>query len=112
MADRLLQHDPALAAHPHLPGPRHTATVWDESARPTPVGLAAVIGKSRADLLNHLDTPRSTTELATRTGLTPGGVSQHLSTLRSAGLVTRHRTGRTVMYARTTAADSLIDAAS
>lgn len=91
---------------------RGTATVWDESARPTPVGLAAVIGKSRADLLNHLDTPRSTTELATRTGLTPGGVSQHLSTLRSAGLVTRHRTGRTVMYARTTAADSLIDAAS
>jgi DNA-binding transcriptional ArsR family regulator len=63
-------------------------------------------------LLTHLDTPRSTTELAVRTGITPGGVSQHLTALRNAGLVTRHRAGRTVLYARSTAADTLLDASS
>jgi DNA-binding transcriptional ArsR family regulator len=91
---------------------RGIATLWDDSARPTPSGLAAVLGHSRADLLVHLDAPRSTTELATRAGLTPGGVSQHLTALRAAGLVTRHRSGRTVLYARTTAADTLLDAGS
>ncbi|MFC5265236.1 hypothetical protein ACFPJ1_24250 [Kribbella qitaiheensis] len=40
-------------------------------------GVSAVQGRSRAELLAQLDTPRSTTDLARRTGLTAGGVSQH-----------------------------------
>ncbi|MFD8087824.1 hypothetical protein ACFV4F_39755 [Kitasatospora sp. NPDC059722] len=42
--------------------------------------------------------------------MTPGGVSQHLTTLRTAGLLTAHRTGRHVLYARTEAAEALLGA--
>ena len=69
------------------------------------------IARAGAELLSQLDTPRSTTELARRTGLTAGGVSQHLGALRSGGLVTPHRVGRMVLYARTSVAEALLEAA-
>lgn len=90
---------------------RGIATLWDASAEVIPEGIAKALGRSRADLLAHLDSPRSTTELAGRTGLTAGGTSQHLSALRAAGLVTRHRIGRSVLYARTAVAEALLAAA-
>ena len=74
-------------------------------------GLGAVVGRSRAALLGALDAPASTTDLARRTGLTPGAASQHLTALRDAGLVTPHRSGRYVLYAWTTAAEALLRAA-
>ncbi|MGZ0148436.1 DUF5937 family protein [Kribbella sp. WER1] len=90
---------------------RGIATLWTIPTPTTPAGLAAVLGRSRAALLVHLDTPRSTTDLAARTNLTPGGTSQHLTTLRQAGLVTSHRAGRVVLYSRTPTAESLLTAA-
>ncbi|GAA0935247.1 DUF5937 family protein [Kribbella koreensis] len=90
---------------------RGVATLWSESVRGTSAGLAAVLGRSRAEVLMQLDSPRSTTELAARIGMTAGGVSQHLSALRAGGLVTPHRVGRVVLYARTSAAESLLEAA-
>jgi DNA-binding transcriptional ArsR family regulator len=85
-------------------------TLWEErSRRKTSGGLARVIGKSRASLLSELDAPRSTTQLAELTGLTAGGVSQHLSALQAAGFVDAHRRGRAVLYARTAIADALMD---
>ncbi|MEV6411700.1 winged helix-turn-helix domain-containing protein [Kribbella sp. NPDC051718] len=99
---------------------RGVATLWSDPVRSTsgnaPVrstsaGVAAVLGRSRAELLALLGSPRSTTELAARIGLTAGGVSQHLSALRAGGLVTPHRVGRVVLYARTSAAEALLEAA-
>ena len=90
---------------------RGVATLWNDSARTASAGVSAVLGRSRAELLSQLDTPRSTTELARRTGLTAGGVSQHLGALRSGGLVTPHRVGRVVLYARTSVAEALLEAA-
>ncbi|MFJ1758617.1 ArsR/SmtB family transcription factor [Kitasatospora sp. NPDC088134] len=52
--------------------------------------------------------PASTTDLARRTGITAGGVSQHLAALRAAGLVNAHRSGRYVLYVRTEAAEALL----
>jgi DNA-binding transcriptional ArsR family regulator len=72
--------------------------------------LGAVLGRSRARLLAALDAPASTTDLARRTGLSPGAVSQHLTGLRTAGLVSPHRSGRWVLYARTLAAETLLTA--
>ncbi len=99
---------------PHQPGliypPRGVATLW-ERATPVPDGLAAVLGRARALLLAELDSPASTTELALRTGLSAPNVSHHLSALGGAGLVSRHRTGRTVLYLRTSVADSLLEGA-
>ncbi|MFJ8744373.1 DUF5937 family protein [Embleya sp. NPDC127516] len=74
--------------------------------------LAAVLGRSRTLLLSELDTPASTTELARRTGLSAAAVSQQLTALRDAGLVTAHRAGRVVLYARTTIAESFLTATS
>jgi DNA-binding transcriptional ArsR family regulator len=91
--------------------PRGVGTLWTPAATSRPSrALGAVLGRSRAVLLGALDAPSSTTDLARRTGLTPGGVSQHLAALRDAGLVTPHRSGRYVLYARTVAAEALITA--
>lgn len=64
-------------------------------------------------MLTELETPASTTVLARRTGLSVAGVSQCLTALRDAGLVSAHRVGRSVLYARTAAAaETLLEAAS
>jgi DNA-binding transcriptional ArsR family regulator len=91
--------------------PRGIATVWESGTAAGPAALAGVLGRARAALLAELPAPATTTELARRTGLTPGGVSQHLTALRRAGLVVSHRAGHSVLYARTATADALLAAA-
>ncbi|MEU5784062.1 helix-turn-helix domain-containing protein [Micromonospora lupini] len=88
---------------------RGLGTLWE---RPTgvPDALAAVLGRGRARLLTELTGPVSTTELARRSGMSPGGVSQHLTALRAAGLVVTHRRGRTLLSARTDLAEALLSA--
>jgi hypothetical protein len=90
---------------------RGIAMLW-EPGDAAPEGLAALVGRTRANLLVALDAPRSTTELAERVGVTAGGASQHLSVLRGAGLVTGRRAGRSVLYVRTPLADSLAESRS
>ncbi|MCW3813226.1 winged helix-turn-helix domain-containing protein [Micromonospora sp. DR5-3] len=75
-----------------------------------PDALGAVLGRGRARLLAALDAPRSTTDLARRTGLSPAGVSQHLTALRAAGLVVTHRQGRSLLSSRTAVAEALLTA--
>jgi hypothetical protein len=87
---------------------RGVGALWEEG-RAAPDGLARVMGPARAQLLALLDAPRSTTDLARLSGLTPGGVSQHLSALRDAGLLTSRREGRSVLYVRTPVADALVN---
>jgi DNA-binding transcriptional ArsR family regulator len=88
--------EPPALAYPA----RGIATLW-ETAPPTGGdAVIALIGRRKAALLGCLDRPASTTDLAGRLGITPGAVSQHLSVLHDAGLVTRARVGRTVLYAR------------
>jgi DNA-binding transcriptional ArsR family regulator len=94
--------------------PRGVGTLWTGSSTPSSpasTALGAVLGRSRAVLLGALDAPTATGDLARRMGLTPGAVSQHLTALRDAGLVTPHRSGRYVLYARTLAAEALLNAA-
>jgi DNA-binding transcriptional ArsR family regulator len=67
-----------------------------------------VLGRTRADLLDELDVPASTTDLARRLALTPGAVSRHLTAVRAAGLLGAHRVGRRVLYARTKVAETLL----
>lgn len=89
---------------------RGVAALWD--SRPeTPDRLGAVLGRGRARVLIEMGSPVSTTELARRTGITTGGVSQHLAVLRAAGLVTTHRHGRSVLNTRTAAAEALLSVA-
>jgi len=91
--------------------PRGIGTLWEQRGKPAPSALSGVIGQSKALILTELSTPASTSELATRLSLTPGGISQHLKALSAAGLVAAHRSGRFVLYARTAAAEALLTAA-
>lgn len=84
------------------------ATLWEPRGTARTEAVAAVLGRSRALLLTELESPAATTELARRAGISAAGVSQHLTALRDAGLVTAHRAGRSVLYARTSVADALI----
>jgi DNA-binding transcriptional ArsR family regulator len=84
---------------------RGIGTLWE--AADTASDLAPVLGATRALLLRLLETPASTQDLASRTGLAPGGVSAHLHKLTAAGLVAPHRAGRVVRYARTARGEAL-----
>ncbi|MFF5211165.1 helix-turn-helix domain-containing protein [Streptosporangium sp. NPDC000396] len=89
---------------------RGTGTLWERRPVARTEAIAAVIGRSRTILLTELEAPASTTELAHRTGISAAGVSQHLTALRDAGMVSAHRAGRSVLYARTAVAESLLAA--
>jgi DNA-binding transcriptional ArsR family regulator len=75
-----------------------------------PQALAALLGPARASILALLDAPKSTTQLVALTGLALGSVGRHLKVLRDAGLAYRRRAGRAVLYARTPAGDTLLEA--
>src|SRR5262249_46939440 len=50
---------------------RGVGTLWEPGAPGSPDALAALVGRRRADVLSALDTPRSTSDLAARLGLSP-----------------------------------------
>jgi hypothetical protein len=85
---------------------RGIATLWDAGGD-APEALARLLGPTRAAILLTLDAPLSTTELAQRLALSPGGTSHHLTVLRDAGLLAARREGRTVLYVRTVVGDAL-----
>ncbi|MEV4398871.1 winged helix-turn-helix domain-containing protein [Nonomuraea sp. NPDC049607] len=91
---------------------RGVGRLWEARPAIGAAALAPVLGRSRTLLLAELEAPASTTELARRTGLSASGVSRDLTALRDAGLVSAHRAGRSVLYARTAAAETLLKAAS
>ncbi|MBC2906148.1 ArsR/SmtB family transcription factor [Streptomyces cupreus] len=101
---RVTPPDPPQLAYPA----RGTGTLWQPRPTPAADALAAVLGRSRTRLLAELEIPAATTDLARRTGLSPAAVSQSLTALRDAGLVSAHRAGRWVLYARTATADALL----
>lgn len=87
---------------------RGWGSVWEQDRAAVPDAVAAVLGRTRALLLAELAVPASTSELAVRTGLSAGGVNQHLTALRDAGIVSAHRVGRSVLYRRTRVAETLL----
>lgn len=112
----------AFAVHCRLltgPGPTPPAAVYPSRAVGTlwecrgasGDGLARLLGRSRARLLAFTRSPATTTQLAVRTGLSLGAVSQHLSVLREAGLVTSHRYRREVHYATSELGNALSERA-
>lgn len=101
---RSVAGEPPQLAYPA----RGVGNLWEPRTPTSAAAVAAVLGRSRTRILTELDTPSSTTQLARRAGMSAAGVSQHLTALRDAGLVTAHRSGRSVLYARTSVADALL----
>ncbi|MET8349531.1 MULTISPECIES: ArsR/SmtB family transcription factor [unclassified Micromonospora] len=89
---------------------RAVGTLWEATATPPGDPLARVVGPGRAALLHLLDMATTTTDLARLTGMSAGNVSQHLAALHAAGLVSRSRQGRHVLYRHTDAAKVLLRA--
>ncbi|MFC0601363.1 ArsR/SmtB family transcription factor [Streptomyces palmae] len=84
---------------PHVFYPcRGTGTLWAAPPAVEATALAALLGAPRARLLALLQEPLATVEIARRLRVTPSAVSQHLRVLHAAGLVTRAREGRRVLY--------------
>lgn len=77
---------------------------------PVPEALGTLLGPGRAGVLVLLDTPKSTTQLVALTGQGLGSVGRHLKVLLDARLVQRRRAGRSVLYYRTAAGETLLEA--
>ena len=75
-----------------------------------PEALSRLLGRARAGVLVLLDTPKSTSQLVALTGQGLGSVGRHLKVLLDAGLVSRRRAGRSVLYYRTHAGEALVKA--
>jgi len=97
---------------------RGVAALWENPVREDPEEAASarplkrLLGRSRATILLALENPASTTQLTAVLGHSLGGLGDHLAVLRAAGLVTKARSGRSVLYRRTPAGDALVAAAS
>jgi hypothetical protein len=77
------------------------------AARP----LSDLLGRTRAAVLGAVRGGRTTTELAHTVGTSLGSASQHAAVLRSAGLISTHRTGPAVLHSLTPLGESLLQAA-
>ncbi|MET8581177.1 metalloregulator ArsR/SmtB family transcription factor [Streptomyces collinus] len=87
---------------------RGRGTVWGAGVVATSRALAELVGRSRAQILEVLSQPLSTTELARRLDLSPGAISQHLGIMHRAGLLDRARHGHTILYSRTPLGDRMV----
>lgn len=80
---------------------RGIAELWQPRPAELDAALGRLLGRTRAVLLASVAEPATTTTLAHRHGLAPATVSQHLDVLRAAGLASRTRWGRSVLYGLT-----------
>lgn len=87
---------------------RGSATLWENAPPPARDALAGVLGRTKARLLRSLAAPASTTVLAQRFQVAPSTVSEHLTALVAAGLLTSRRVGRSVQYRRSSLGDELV----
>jgi DNA-binding transcriptional ArsR family regulator len=92
--------DPALPPVLVYPVERITAP-GVPAAGGAPESLAALLGHTRAAVLETVGDGCTTTELARRVGISAGSVSQHTAVLRDAGLILTGRHGKSVMHTLT-----------
>ncbi|MDQ0379712.1 ArsR/SmtB family transcription factor [Amycolatopsis thermophila] len=78
----------------------------------TPRALAALLGPTRAAAMTLVAAGCSTSDLATRLGVTPSAASKHMSVLRAAGLIASHRHRNTVRHSLTALGLALVEGAS
>jgi DNA-binding transcriptional ArsR family regulator len=98
--------EPPFLAYPS----RGIGTLWASPPQAELTALVDLLGRTRALLLQMLDEPLPTVEIARRLKVTPSAVSQHLQVLHTTGLVTRARDRRQVLYRRAPIGDQLIGA--
>ncbi len=105
-------NDPSAAPKLVLPAADGQARHDDVWARPRARGkaLAALVGSNRAAVLGAVAEGCTTTELASRVGISLAAASQHASILRDAGLVITRRQGSAVLHVLTPLGAQLLHA--
>jgi len=83
--------------------------LWD-SPKDRTVALAALVGRNRAAVLSAIADGGTTTEVASRVGISLAAASQHASVLRSAGLIITRRQGSSVLHVLTPLGAELLQA--
>jgi DNA-binding transcriptional ArsR family regulator len=71
--------------------------------------LAALLGRTRAAVLEVVDAGCSTGEVARRVGISPAAASQHATVLRKAGLLVTRRERNTVLHTLTPLGRAMLD---
>ncbi|MDG4759956.1 winged helix-turn-helix domain-containing protein [Micromonospora sp. WMMD710] len=72
--------------------------------------LAALLGRTRAAVLQASDDGCTTGEVARRLNISPAAASQHATVLRNAGLLVSHRERNTVLHTLTPLGRAMLDA--
>ncbi|WP_189970872.1 hypothetical protein [Streptomyces violascens] len=89
----------------------HPVAVGSHQVPPDPGdGLTALLGPVKARALRAIGAGLGTAELALRLGIKPPAASAHAAALRTAGLVTTTREGRSVRHTLTPLGAGLLDA--
>lgn len=97
-------HQPPSLAYPS----RGIGILWAAPPQPERAALIDLLGRTRVLLLQMLDEPLPTIEIARRLTVTPSAVSQHLQILHKAGLLIRARDRRQVLYRRSPIGDQIV----
>jgi DNA-binding transcriptional ArsR family regulator len=106
---------PLVLYSPALADPYAARAIWSTGSRDVDASLVALLGRSRARVLQALGdgdvaTACSTTDLATRAGVAVSSASEHATVLRRAGLVDSRRHRSTVFHRITGLGIGLLDA--
>jgi len=106
---------PLVLYYPALADPYSARAIWSTGSRAADASLVALLGRSRARVLQALGdgdvaTACSTTDLATRAGVAVSSASEHATVLRRAGLVDSRRHRSTVFHRITGLGIGLLDA--
>lgn len=100
------QRTPVLV-YPTLLDTTAANVLWD-SAGADARALAALVGRTRARVLEALSETCNTSELGRRLGISPAAASQHATVLRGAGLVTSRRRFNKMLHSLTPLGSALV----
>ncbi|WP_155371573.1 ArsR/SmtB family transcription factor [Catellatospora vulcania] len=99
-----------VLVYPAVRDLRQAARIWVDPAVPSRVALAALLGRTRAAVLEAVAAgPVTTTGLARRVNVSAPSASQHATALRAANLIASRRAGPSMMHSVTGLGRSLLD---
>ena len=113
MPSYLSWHTPDMLYDPTLPPVlvypiEHTLTA-PARERVANASVVALIGMTRAAVLESIGEGRTTSELARRVGVSAASISQHTAVLREAGLIRTSRIGKSVLHTITPLGAALLE---
>ncbi|GIG00603.1 ArsR/SmtB family transcription factor [Catellatospora citrea] len=99
-----------VLVYPAVRDLRQAAQLWGDPAGPPHAALAALLGRTRAAVLEAVAAgPVSTTVLARRANVSAPSASQHATALRAANLIVSQRSGTSMLHSVTPLGRSMLD---